>query len=476
MNRIFKNTSSLFSAHLIGRLGSLVITVWLMPRYFSEDELGGYFWAIALTNLIASLTELGIQNPLIREMTLQLQQTRHYLGNALIVRGILSIFAYGIMIISGTFLYTPIIVKMVIFLGLAEIANSIAQLYRCVFRAHEEMKYEAFTVLAERGAFLLISGGAILFGYGLVTVCQVMLVAGCINLILSVGFTRFRFTPLRFQPSREIVRVLMQQALPFAIGNLLNLLYFRIDTIILPVLSSEGVDANTWYGLAYTIVNAFTILPGAFMMGAMFPVLSRAWEREKERFPSAYTFGMRWMVLCGFPLAVGLSTLSSEITGMLFSTYTPDQVDKVATALQWLSWAGGLIFVTTAVLAVLRATDKRRAFSVLMGATAFLNICLNLYLIPRFSHVGAAIAMVISEVFLLIFGIGYISRNIVNFRETFAILPTLLKVVVLSAVMGVGLVLLKGYLSIWVLIPLAVLFYGGGIAMLGEFRARFRFD
>ncbi len=476
MNRIFKNTSSLFSAHLIGRLGSLVITVWLMPRYFSEDELGGYFWAIALTNLIASLTELGIQNPLIREMTLQLQQTRHYLGNALIVRGILSIFAYGIMIISGTFLYTPIIVKMVIFLGLAEIANSIAQLYRCVFRAHEEMKYEAFTVLAERGAFLLISGGAILFGYGLVTVCQVMLVAGCINLILSVGFTRFRFTPLRFQPSREVVRVLMQQALPFAIGNLLNLLYFRIDTIILPILSSEGVDANTWYGLAYTIVNAFTILPGAFMMGAMFPVLSRAWEREKERFPSAYTFGMRWMVLCGFPLAVGLSTLSSEITGMLFSTYTPAQVDKVATALQWLSWAGGLIFVTTAVLAVLRATDKRRAFSVLMGATAFLNICLNLYLIPRFSHVGAAIAMVISEVFLLIFGLGYISRNIVNFRETFAILPTLLKVVVLSAVMGVGLVLLKGYLSIWVLIPLAVLFYGGGIAMLGEFRARFRFD
>ena len=476
MNRIFKNTSSLFSAHLIGRLGSLVITVWLMPRYFPESELGGYFWAIALTNLIASLTELGIQNPLIREMTLHLKQTRHYLGNALIVRGILSVIAYGIMIISGTFLYTPIIVEMIIFLGLAEIANSIAQLYRCVFRAHEEMKYEAFTVLAERGVFFLISGGAILFGYGLVTVCQVMLVAGCINLILSVGFTRFRFTPLRFQPSRDIVMVLMQQALPFAIGNLLNLLYFRIDMIILPILSSEGVEANTWYGLAYTIANAFTILPGAFMMGAMFPVLSRAWEREKERFPSAYTFSMRWMVLCGLPFAVGLSTLSPEITAVLFSTYTPDQVNKVATALQWLSWSGGLIFVTTAVLAVLRATDKRRAFSVLMGTTAFLNICLNLYLIPRFSHVGAAIAMVISEAYVLVVGIGYISRNIVKFREMFPIVPTLLKAVVLSAVMGIGTVLLKPFLPIWVLIPLAVLFYSGGIAMLGEFRAKFRFD
>ncbi len=476
MNRILKNASSLFSAHLIGRLGSLVITVWLMPRYFTESELGGYFVAIALTNLIAILTELGIQNPLIREMTLHLQQTRHYLGNALIVRCILSVIAYSIMLISGIFFYTSIIVEMIIFLGLAEIANSIAQLYRCVFRAYEEMKYEALTVIAERGVFLFVSGGAILFGYGLVTVCQVMLAAGCINLILSVGFTRFRFTPLRFQPSRETVKVLMQQALPFAIGNLFNLLYFRVDAIMLSKLSSEGVDANTWYGLAYTIVNAFTILPGAFMMGAMFPVLSRAWEREKGRFPGAYTFGMRWMVLCGLPFAIGLSILSSEITGLLFPTYTSAQVDKVATALQWLSWAGGLLFVTTAVLAVLRATDKRRAFSVLMGTTAFLNISLNLYLIPRFSHVGAAIAMVISEAYVLVVGIGYISRNIVKFRETFPMLPTLLKAVFLSAVMGIGLVLLKGILSVWVLIPLAVLFYGGGIAILGEFRTKFRFD
>lgn len=476
MNRIFKNTSSLFSAHLIGRLGSLVITLWLMPLYFTKSEVGSYFVVIALTNLIATLTELGLQNPLIREMTLHLQQTRHYLGNALIVRVLLSIVAYSIMIVSGIILYPPLIVKMIVFLGLAEIVNSLAQLYRCVFRAHEEMKYEAFTVIAERGAFLIIGGGAILRGYGLIPVCQVMLAASCINLILGVGLTRFRFTQLGFQPSRETVKVLMQQALPFAIGNLFNLLYFRVDAILLSQFSVEGVDANTWYGLAYTIVMAFTLLPGAFMTGAMFPVLSRAWEREKGRFPTVYAFGMRWMVLSGFPLAVGLSTLSPEITAVLPLPYTPEQVAKISTALYWLSWAGGLLFLTTAVQTVLRATDKRSAFSVLMGTTALLNICLNLYLIPRFSHTGAAIAMVISEAYLLIFGIGYISRNIIKLRETRVVFRTLLKATVLSALMGVGLGVLKGSLSIWVLIPLGVVFYGGGMAILGEFREKLRFD
>ncbi len=476
MNRILKNTSTLFSAHLIGRLGSLVITIWLMPRFFEDSELGGYFVAIALTNLIAILTELGIHNPLIREMTLNLSQTRHFLGNALLVGLVLSVVAYTLMIISGVFLgYASIIVTMIAYLGFAEIVNSIAQFYRCVFRAHEEMKYEALAVVAERGVFCLVGGGAILLGYGLVNVCQAMLIASCINLILSIGFTRYRFTPLRFEPSRRIVVVLMQQALPFAIGNLFHLIYFRVDAIMLSKLSPDGIDANTWYGLAYTIVNAFTTLPGAFMMGAMFPVLSRAYERDRDRLPDAYTFGVRWMVICGMPLVVGLAVLSHEITAVLLPTDTieaKNTMKEVAIALRWLSGSGGLIFITTVILTMLRAADKRRVFSVLMGTTALLNIGLNLVLIPRFSHVGAAVAMVISEVYLLIVGFGYISKRIAKLTE----IGFIFKAFILSAVMGVGLVFLKGILSIWILIPLAMVFYGGGIFVLGEFRTKFEFD
>ncbi len=451
-----------------------------MPRYFTANALGGYFVAIALTNLIASLTELGLQNPLIREMTLDLPRTRQFLGNALLVRGVLSLIAYALMMMSGVQLgYAPVIVEMIVFLGLAEIANSLAQLYRCVFRAHEQMTYEALTVVAERGAFVLIGGGAILLGYGLVPVCQAMLAASCINLMLSIGIAKYRFlsaprtaqdrfpSPYRF--SWQIVEVLMRQALPFAVGNLFNLLYFRIDAILLSKLSPDGVDANTWYGLAYTLVNAFTILPGAFMMGAMFPVLSRAFEQAPAEFPKAYTFGVRWMVLSGIPLAVGLATLSHEITAALFPAET---VDNIAVALRWLGGSGGLIFLTTVVLTVLRAADKRRAFSLLMATTALLNIGLNLFLIPRFSHVGAAIAMVLSEAYLLIAGFGYISKRLAKLTET----GFIVKAVVLSLLMGAGLVLMRGLLSVWALIPLAVLFYSGGLAVLGEFRTLKKLD
>lgn len=470
MNRIFKNTSVLFGAHFVGRLGALVITIWLMPRYFTESELGGFFVAIALTNLIASLIELGIDNPLVREMTLNLSDTRHYLGNALLVRLGLSIVAFTLMIVSAMVLrYEPVVLTMILYLGLVEIVNSIAQLFRSVFRAHEEMKYEAWTVVAERSTYVLVGGAAILLGYGIISVCQVMLIASGINLILSIGYTRYRFTPLGFKPSRKIVITIMQQALPFAVGNLFNLLYFRIDAIMLSKLSPDGLDANTWYGLSYSIVNALTTLPGAFMMGAMFPILSRLYVNEPDKLSQAYTFGVRWMVICAVPLAVGLAVISHELTAVLFPKYTSDVLNKIGTVLQWLSATGGMVFLTTVVFAVLRAADKRAVFSVIMGTTALLNISLNFFLIPRYSHIGAAIALIISEAYLIIVGFGYISKRITKLDER-VFIP---KVLILSAVMGVGLILLKGILSVWILIPLAIVLYGSGIIIWREFRVQF---
>lgn len=473
MNRILRNTSTLFSAHLIGRLGSFVITILLMSRYFSESTLGGYFVAFAIANLIASLTELGMQNPLIREMTLNLSQTRHYLGNALLVRLVLSIFAYTLMLLCGILLgYTSIIITMIVYLGLGEIVNSIAQLYICVFRAHEEMKYEALSVLGKSGVYFVVGSSAILLGYQITTVCQVMLLASCINLIMCIGFTRYRFTPLSFKPSRNFVVVLMKQALPFAVGNLFNLIYFRIDAIMLSKLSPYGIEANTWYGLPYTIVNAFTLLPGAFLMGAMFPLLSRLYVNESDRLSEAYTYGVRWMVICGVPIAIGLAVLSHDIANLLFYKYSSDTTMKIAEALQWLSVSGGAVFLSTVVITMLRAADKRGVFLLLIGTTTLLNIGLNFILIPRLSHVGAAITMVISEVFLLIVGFSYITKRIAKLTE----IGFIFKVVLISAVMGVSLVLLKGLLSIWILIPLAIVVYFGGIVFWGEFRIRFDYD
>lgn len=467
MNRVFENTSALFIAQLIGRLLSFGLMAILMPRYFTEAALGSYITAMSLTNLIAVLAELGMQSPLIREMTLHRRQARHFLGNALIIRILSSIIAFGLMVGTGYLIGHLLdlqqnFLRMILLLGLADIINSTALLFRYVFRAFERMGYEALTVVVERSLVVFVGGVFIGLGMNLVNFCAVVLVASIFNLLLSIGIVARRFIPLRFHADLGIWKSLMRQALPFAVGNICNLIYFRIDRVLLPILSPHGVTANAWYGLAYSLVIAFTILPGAFM-GAMFPVMARTFVEKRREFGGIYTDALRWMFLVGIPFAVGMATLSEKISSVLFPNY---EWTAIAPALRLLSWSAGLSFLTTVAVSVLRATDKRRAFSIFMGTTAFLNIALNLILIPRFNHVGAAMAMIISEVYLFIGTFIYITLRISKLTYiSFAI-----KTGIVSALMGAALMFLRDRFSIWLLIPCALIFYLGGMAAVGELR------
>lgn len=464
MNRVFENTSALLAAHLVTRLFSLGVTFLLMTRYFGEKEMGVYFLAISFTNLIATVIELGMHTPLIREMTLRLNEARHFVGNALIIRILLSIVAFGLMVGVGRLLsYPPATMQIIKLLGFAEILNLIALSYRCVFRAFEQMKYEAFTVIAERSVVCVVGGALIVLGASLQEFCLVILIASCINLALSVAFARWKFVGLRFRFDLNIWGVLMRQALPFALGNMLHLVYFRIGAIMLERLSLDGIVANAWYGFAHTIVNAVTILPGAFL-GAMFPVMARAFEDNRSDFRAAFTYATRWMVLLGVPTAVGIAALAREIVFILPpDKYSPD---RVAPALQLLSWSCGLAFLTTTSITVLRAADKRAQFTLLMGMTTLVNIALNYLLIPRHSHVGAAVSLIVSEALLFVVGFVYISRRVATLTD----IGYAMKAVVLSAVMGFGLVFLRTRFPIWVLIPSAILFYAAGMVIWRELR------
>ncbi|MCZ6678593.1 MAG: flippase [Candidatus Poribacteria bacterium] len=473
MNRVLDIPPALFIPHLIARVLNLGLIILLMPRYFSADEMGNYFLAIFITSLIVSITELGIHAPLVREMNLYLQEARHFIGNALIIRICLSIVACGLMAGSAYLLdYPPITLQMIYLLGLAEVINSIAQLFRCVFRAFEQTKYETLTVLAERGSVVFVGGALIVLEIDLVSFCIIVLIASVLNLILSVGIVAVRLTPLRFKLDLEIWRLLMRRALPFSLGTLFYMIYFRIDAVMLSKLSPHGIAATGWYGLAYTIAIALPIMAGA-LMGAMLPAMSRAFENEKADFRPIYTGALRSMFLLGMPFAVGMATLADEISIALLPNY--DQT-TIAPALRLLSWSGGLTFLTTVVVAVLRATGKRRPFALLMGTTALLHIGLNFMLIPGIqlpgtdialaSHVGAATSMLISEGYLCITGFIYISRRISKPIE----IGFGLKAIAVSALMGVGLIYLRSRFSIRLLIPAAIAIYVAAMAILGEIR------
>jgi O-antigen/teichoic acid export membrane protein len=349
------------------------------------------------------------------------------------------------------------------------------------------MKFEALVVFIERvlvilpfiiikkigDSFFYVGGGLTIWEFNLKTFCITILMARVVHLLFSFGIMEIKFTKMSFKLSLGFFKILLFQSLPFAIGNIFNLIYFRIDTVMLARLSPYGQTAVAWYGLAYGLMTALTIIPGAFM-GAVFPVMSRALKKalhevsaerseqklERPDFQNLYTRAFKLMFIIALPISLSLALLTENVVSLFWprAIYSTSTIDP---ALNILSWAGGLIFLNTVLETVLRVADKRATFTTLMGTGLVFNVLLNLYLIPRYSHRGAAIAMVLTEGYMFVFGFIYISAKLTKLNQFRFVFQSALA----ALCMGILLWFLRDKFSIFFLIPLAGLAYAGIMAL-----------
>lgn len=85
--------------------------------------------------------------------------------------------------------------------------------------------------------------------------------------------------------------------------------------------------------------------------------------------------------------------------------------------LKVLIWSGLLLFLNTVIITLYRATDARKAFSIITAISLGANVVSNLILIPKYSYLGASISMIISESVYLILGIIHIEKSICKINE-----------------------------------------------------------
>jgi O-antigen/teichoic acid export membrane protein len=442
---IIRNTSSLFIAHLAGRILAFILTI-VLPRYLEGgfSDLGKYFTALWLANLLATLTELGLYTPLIREVAADRSKASQMISNALVIRLILSFITFLIIIVPAKLIYSEEMASLIYIVGLSEIINALAQLFRCIFRSFERMGYEALGVIVERFVVFSLGLGAVIWGYGIVGFCVVVLIASILNLTLTLLIMMWKFA----RPSLKLLDMrlcgyLLKQALPFALGGAVSIVYFRIDGLMLKhvidTMGGDGDIAMGWYGTAYSFANALTIIPGAFM-GAVFPVMSRMYSRtgcqpvrakeSASKRPAArstsamdflYTKSLKLMFIIALPIAVGVSFSADKIVLILYPVelerFTSQDHEALSRILEILIWAGALTFLNTVLITVFRAANKRRAFLIAMIASMSANIVSNLILIPEHGHLGPPISMIISESIIFAYGLWYVHRYVCKLNE-----------------------------------------------------------
>jgi O-antigen/teichoic acid export membrane protein len=282
-------------------------------------------------------------------------------------------------------------------------------------------------------------------GYGLVGIMTAFLLSHIVIFVLGLILIRVPRPRFSLMGYKELLRV----AYPFLFITIFQIIYFRIDSVMLKYM--EGYQVVGWYNAAYNIVNALNFVPYLFII-ALFPSFAKLSVKDAgKRLTPLFNKAFQYLAMLAVPAAAGIITLSAKVIGTF---YTPEFSPAIL-ALRILIVAEAFVFVNYLFGYLLNASGRERLFVKITGGLALFNIGLNFILIPHMSFAGAALATVATE--LLHFIILYKVTGVpVRFGFLWKVLASA------AAMVGVLLLLPAMHLAILILAGMATY----GLAML----------
>ncbi|MHA1677514.1 MAG: flippase, partial [Promethearchaeota archaeon] len=449
IKRIAKNTTFIFLSSIIAKIFAFILIV-AIARYLGDDGLGQYAFIYAFSWMFAQFSDLGL-NTLIRKHVARNEKLLYkYVNNISTIFLTLGFFVFIITSIVGFLLTKSLDIKlMIVVASFSILFERISNSFRAAFYALQKMEYEAVVITLERFVALILGLGALILGFGLKGIIFAYFISYFSILLSSFLIYRFKFAKLKLSFDFNYWKYLIKMSLPFWFTTLFIFIYFRIDIIMLSLFKGDAVVG--WYEAAYNLILALLFIPTSFV-AALFPVMSKLYTSSKQALKSTYKKAFRYLIIIAFPIAVGTTLLSGRI---IYFIYRKDFLNTIP-ALQILIWAGALMFLTYLLGYVLNSIDKQKTFMWIAGTGALFNILANLYFIPAYSHIGAAITTLMTEFIIFVLLFYYVSKYLVknNFLLNF------IKLIFCNLIMGGVVYLLSGFHLIFIVVIAVIVYFG----------------
>lgn len=455
--RIAKNTLWLFGADAVSKVSLLVLAI-LIARQLGDANFGIYAFALAFGVFFTVIADLGLNIFLVRDVARNVKKAGEYIGNLISVKLISSIAAFLLLILIMQFWRYSAQSKLVIYIiGAYLILSSFANMFRYLFNAYELMKYDALVTFIEKSIILIFGALVLIKGYGLLALSLVFLGAGTSALIAGWIITKLKFTDIKLQWDNKFIRYCLKESLPFALIAIMGLIYFKIDTIMLSLMTTDAVVG--WYNAAYQIVEGFMFIPILFMSSVL-PVMSKLHVNSKKSLCIACEKSFKYLFISVLPIAVGSILISKQIIDIIFGI---DFMNSII-ILQILMISLIFMFISRPFSYSLAATNNQKRFLYVQIIGSIINISLNIYFIQILGHVGAAITTVITQIFIFA-SVYLLNKKVISGLR---IIGSVFKPVLSVAVMG-AVIYYIGERSLILIIPSAIIVYTSMLFLLRTF-------
>jgi len=367
----------------------LFVGVWV-ARYLGPEQFGAFNFAIAFVALFGAFASLGLDGIVVRDIVREPESKYEILSSAFILKFCGGCVAFLISLAS-IYLMRPEESQTHWLVGVIA-AGMIFQSFDTIDLWFQSQMKSKYTVIAKNAAFVvfalvrivLILNNAPLPAFAWAAFAEIIL--GALGLI--VCFFKQHTVPV-WSPRIETARRLVRESWPLMLSGLAIMIYVKIDQIMLSFLAGDrsvGV-----YSAAIRLSEIWYFVPMA-IVSSLVPSVMQIKHQDEHLYYNKLQSIFNLMALLAYSVALPISLLSSSIIANLYGTLYKD----ASIILTIHVWAGLFVFlgVTRSLWILAEGYTKISLYTTITGA--LLNITLNLYLIPKYGALGAAIATVIS--------------------------------------------------------------------------------
>lgn len=442
---VARNTAT----QVIGKVATValgVVTVGLLQRLLQPSGFGAYTTAMSYLGFASVVADFGLYVILARELNKPGADRAKLVANTLGLRlaTFAAVFALALLALPF-FPYDRAIVTAVLIGTAGFLAVAVTQLLVSVFQTELTMGRVVWGEVA--GRVVLLGGVVFLIALkpSLAAVMVAVVVSSAVNALVLLLSAR-RYVPVRLAFDRATWAYLLKETAPVAASVVLNLLYFRLDIIILSLY--RPVAEVGLYGAAYKVLEILNAFPIMFV-GLIVPLLTQALV-DRARFARFYQRALDALVVGFIPLVVGGWVLARPILVVIGGeAYAP-----AAPILRLLLIAVAGLYLNALSGNAVTVVGKQRPMVWGYLTVAVLGVGLYLMLIPQFGMRGGAIGTIVTEWLTAIIG------SLVVFR-TMRFAPsvrTAAKALAAGAAMAFVLWFLPGT-RLWLEIPVGAAVY-----------------
>jgi len=265
--------------------------------------------------------------------------------------------------------------------------DKMSGLFYAIFRARERMEFEAGTQIAWKLIQVALGFGAIHFGFSLLGIMMILLLASLIKTI--IGFTML--VHIGIKPARRGLsqRRILKDTTPFAAYEIGNALYMNIAIILLFLFQTP--QETGWFSAGLRIIMFMLLIPSAFD-AAIYPLFSRLYGSSIGSMKFAYGKSMKFSLAVAIPAAVALAILSAEVSGLFGSNYS-----NTAEILVILAALLPLYTLNLLMKTALWSGNAQRQAAINIWISVVVISVASYLMIMEWAYLGAAMALVVAE-------------------------------------------------------------------------------